>query len=136
MLNEICNCGRCSQTCFVPGKGTLMAKLDIAHAYCNIPVHPDNCHLLGMIWNSQLFINTVLPFRLRSAPKIFSAVADALKWILTKQGVSHSIHYLDDFFTVGSPTSNECSNNLHRIMETCKLLGVPLAPEKTVGPTH
>ena len=41
----------------------------------------------------------------------------------------------DDFFTAGSPTSNECSNNLHQIIETCKLLGVPLAPEKIVGPT-
>ena len=30
----------------------------------------------------------------------------------------------------------ECSNNLHRIAETCKLLGVPLAPEKLVGPTR
>ena len=117
------------------GKGTCMAKLDIAHAYRNIPVHPDDRHLLGMVWNSQLFIDTVLPFELRSAPKIFSAVADALEWILTQQGVSHSIHYLDDFFTVGSPTSKECSNNLHQIMETCKLLGVPLAPEKIVGPT-
>ena len=116
-------------------KGTRMAKLDIAHAYRNIPVHPDDRHLLVMVWNSQLFIDTVLPFGLRSAPKIFSTVADALEWILTQQGVSHSIHYLDDFFTVGSPTSKECSNNLHQIMETCKLLGVPLAPEKIVGPT-
>ena len=83
----------------------------------------------------QPFVDTVLPFRLRSTPKIFSAVADALKWILTQQGVSHSIHYLDDFFTVGSSTSSECNNNLHWIMETCKLLGIPLAPEKIVGPT-
>jgi len=75
------------------GKGTLMANLDIANAYCNIPVHPDDRHLLGMVWNSQLFIDTVLPFGLRSAPKIISAVADALKWILTQQGVSHSIHF-------------------------------------------
>ena len=112
-----------------------MAKLDIAHAYRNIPVHPDDRHLLGMMWNTQLFIDTVLPFRLRSAPKIFSAVADALEWILIQQGVSHSIHYLDNFFTVGSPTSNDCSNNLHRITETCKLLGVPLATGKIVSPT-
>ena len=116
------------------GKGTLTAKLDIAHTYHNIPVHPDDRHLLGMMWNNQLFVDTVLPFGLRSAPKIFSVVADALKWILTQQGFSHSIHYLDDFFTMGSPTSSEC-NNLHRIMETCKLLVVPLAPEKIVGPT-
>ena len=94
----------------VLGKGTRMAKLDIAHAYRNIPVHPDDRHLFGMVWNSQLFIDTVLPFGLRSAPKIFSAVADALEWILTQQGVSHSIHYLDDFFTVGSPTSRRINS--------------------------
>lgn len=105
-------------------KGAFMAKLDIAHAYRNIPVQRDNHHLLIMMWNNQLFIEAVLPFGLRSTPKIFSAVADALEWILTQRGVSHSIHYLDDFFTVGSPTFNGCSNNLHSIAETCKLLGV------------
>ena len=113
-----------------------MAKLDIVHAYHNIPVHPDDRHLLGMMWNNQLFIDTVLPFGLRSTPKIFSAVADTLKWILTQQGVSHSIHHLDDLFIVGSPTYNECNKNLHQITETCKLLGVPLPPEKIVGPTR
>ena len=53
------------------GRGTLMAKLDIAHAYRNIPFHPDDQHLLSRIWNSQLFINTVLPFGLRPARKYF-----------------------------------------------------------------
>ena len=88
------------------GKGTLMAKLDIAHAYRNIRVHTDDHHLLGMMWNNQLFVDTVLPFGLRSAPNIFSAVADALEWILTQQGVSHSIHYLDDFFTAHLPPAS------------------------------
>ena len=32
------------------GNGTLMAKLDIAPAYCNIPVHTNDRHLFGTSW--------------------------------------------------------------------------------------
>ena len=44
--------------------------------------------MLDMIWDEKLFIDTVLPFGLRSAPKIFTALADALEWILLDQGVT------------------------------------------------
>ena len=49
-----------------------MAKMDIQSAYQNVLVHPDDRILLGMKWEDQLFIDTVLPFGLRLAPKIFS----------------------------------------------------------------
>ena len=55
------------------GKGTLLAKVDIESAFRNIPVHPDDRHLLGMLWDNKLYIDTVLPFGLRSAPKIFNS---------------------------------------------------------------
>ena len=84
------------------GPGTL---LDIEHAYRNIPIHPSDRHLLGMEWEGSYFINTVLPFRLRSAPKIFSAVADGLEWSAQKAGVSYLLHCLDDF--LGAPNSDE-----------------------------
>ena len=54
------------------GKGALLAKVNIESAFRNIPAHPDNRHLLGMLWNNKLYIDTVLPFGLRSAPKIQS----------------------------------------------------------------
>ena len=50
------------------------------------PVHPDDRLLLGMEWKGQLFVDTALPFGLRSAPKVFIAVADALMWIFRKYG--------------------------------------------------
>ena len=64
------------------GPHTKLAKIDIAHAYRNIPVHPDDWHLLGMKWEDNIYIDTALPFGLRSAPKIFTAVSDTLEWIL------------------------------------------------------
>lgn len=68
------------------GLGTLLAKIDIEQAFRNIPVHPQDRHLLGTRWSGQLFIDTVLLFGLRSAPKIFSALANGLKWILYQLG--------------------------------------------------
>ena len=72
------------------GRGTLLAKLDLESAYRMVPVHPDDRHLLGMEWEDSLYIDTVLPFGLRSAPKIFNALADALWWIMWSQWSSFS----------------------------------------------
>ena len=47
-----------------------MANFDIKSAYHLIPVHPDDRQLLGMRWRDKLYIDAVLPFGLRSAPKI------------------------------------------------------------------
>ena len=49
---------------------------------------------------NSVYIDRALPFGLRSAPKIFSAVADAVQWILQSRGISNSLHYLDDFILV------------------------------------
>ena len=85
------------------GRGTLIAKMDIKQAYRNIPVHPQDRHLLGMQWKGEVFVDMVLPFGLRSAPLLFTAVADALQWAMQQRGVSWVDHYIDDFVTMGEP---------------------------------
>ena len=117
------------------GPGTLLAKVDIEHAYRNIPVHPADRPLLGMMWKGGVYIDTVLPFGLRSAPKLFSAVADAVEWIACHQGVSFLLHYLDDYLTMGKANSSECSRNLELLIEVCQRLGLPLKWPKLEGPT-
>ncbi len=67
--------------------GALMAKIDIQHAYRNVPVHPDDRHLR---WKDEVLIDKVLPFGLRSAPFIFTAVADALQWIIKQHVQSYT----------------------------------------------
>ena len=54
------------------GRGALLAKSDIRHAYRQVPVHPDDRLLLGMWWQGLVFCDTALPFGLHSAPIIFS----------------------------------------------------------------
>ena len=68
------------------GRGAMLAKMDIKQAYRNILVHPDNRIYLGMQWNGLVYVDSVLLFRLHSAPLLFSAVADALLWIMCRKG--------------------------------------------------
>ena len=63
-----------------------------------------------MQWEGNLFGETALPFGLRSAPKLFSTVADALLWIAEQEGLSQPVmHYLDNFFFIGPPRSPVCA---------------------------
>lgn len=57
------------------GPGTLLAKVDIDRL---IPVHPQDRPLQAVQWNGNIYVDPMLPFSLRSAPKIFNAVADTL----------------------------------------------------------
>lgn len=77
----------------------------------------------------------MLPFGLRSAPKIFNAVADGLEWYLRKCGVRHVFHYLDDFIVLGAPNSTECCEALQQLDSACGILGIPVAEHKRDGPT-
>ncbi len=117
------------------GKGALLAKIDVESAFRNVPVHPHDRHLLGMKWEGCVYIDTVLPFGLRSAPKIFNCITDALQWIAISRGVSYLDHFLDDFITGGAPGSSECADNLASLVGTCGILNIPLAIGKSEGPT-
>ena len=117
------------------GQGTLLAKIDIKSAFRLLPVHPGDRHMLGMQWKEGVYIDTCLPFGLRSAPKLFNILADFLAWIAGQHGLSFLIHYLDDFLTMGPPSSPTCQRNLDTLVQICNYLGVPLALEKVEGPS-
>ena len=117
------------------GQGALLAKIDIKSAYRLVPVHPDDRHLLGFEWGGMYYVDAMLPFGLRSAPKIFTAVADALEWVIRSRGVDIIDHYLDDFIVMGPPSSPCCSQALETMLQTCADLGVPIAADKLEGPT-
>ena len=116
------------------GKGTMLAKIDIKNVFRLLLVHPRDL-LLGMSWSVGIYIDTWLPFGLLSAPKLFNVMADLLCWILQQQGVPELLHYLNDFLTMGHPSSHTCQQNLDIIKRICTQLCVPLAVEKVEGPT-
>ena len=81
-----------------------LAKVDLKETYHMVPVHLQDGPLLGVEWEGRVYVDTVLPFGLQSAPKIFNAVADALEWIVRHRGAGEIDHYLDDFIYYRPPT--------------------------------
>ncbi len=69
------------------GERAILAKMDVKQAYRNI-------------LTSNVYVDNVLPFGLRSAPLLFTAVADALQWIAEQRGIRWVFHYIDDFITI------------------------------------
>ena len=99
-----------------------------------VPVHPQDRILLGMSWKGHYYVDASLPFGLRSAPLIFSALADALEWVVRQAGVKYIFHYIDNFIIVGPPGDSQCEEGLLALQQTAHNLGVVLAEDKTEGP--
>ena len=69
-----------------------------------------------------------------SSCKIFESFSSALHWVVSSQVSNTSVvHVLDDFLFI-SPTYGLCLSALETFQDICRKLGVPLAPDKTVGP--
>jgi len=100
------------------GKGSLLAKIDIKSAFRLLPVHPSDRHFLAMKYGHNLYVDTCLPFGLRSAPKLFNVLADLLSWILHHKHITPVLHYLDDFLTLGPP--NLCPEFVHNQGSMCR----------------
>ena len=70
-----------------------------------------------------------------SSCKIFEAFSSALEWIahykLSTPGI---LYILDDFLIIERDTVT-CLTKLLLFVKTCDDLGVPMAPEKTIGPS-
>ena len=96
-----------------------------------LPINPNDYALLSFVWRGRTYVDTALPFGLRSAPKIFNAVADLIALVLASQGIPHQLHYLDDFLFLTNPHSVQGSNVLAVALESLCQLGIPVAPSKT-----
>jgi hypothetical protein len=66
----------------------------------------------------------------------FENFSTFLHRLTTKESNSeHLDHYLDDFFFAGKANSNDCQSLMTTFINICKNLQVPIADEKTEGPT-
>jgi hypothetical protein len=63
-------------------------------------------------------------------------ISSFLEWAIKERSASESIeHYADDFLFAGRADSSECTNLMSNFSSLCQELGVPLAVEKTIGPS-
>ena len=121
------------------GKGALMAKADIESAFRLLPVHPDDFNLLGIKFNDKFYVDKALPMGASCSPAYFELFSSFLEWVVIREaGSDMVVHFVDDFCFISSANTSS-KQSCHKLVEcfeqVCKRLGVPLATDKSVGPT-
>ena len=120
------------------GTSTLMAKADIKSAFRLLPIKPGDFDLLGMKVGGYFFVDKCLPMGAASAPALFEIFSTFIEWATTDHAkCGRILHYCDDFLAYGGHGEGHesCMHMLKSFQEICQNLGVPLADEKTEGPT-
>ena len=116
------------------GKGCMMATIDLKAAFRMVPIAAEEWDLLGLHWKRKYYVDTCLPFGLRSAPYLFNQFASALHWIMATNYAADVIHYLDDFLLAGPAGQPTCSESAETMLRVCERLGIPVALDKLKGP--
>ena len=109
-----------------------MAKTDISDAFRLIPLHRSQCHVTGLEWNGKYYFDKCLPMGCSSSCKIFARSSSGLEWIL--KNITSLVKILDDFLSVESSDAT-CHKNLYICIALREFLDVPIAHDKTAGPS-
>ena len=111
-----------------------LGKMDVESAFRIIPICPQDRPLLGFHWEGKFYMDAVLPMGCSSSCQIFETFSTALEWIAkTKLGAAGVVHMIDDFLFM-APSKEKCALDMRKFAEMCEGSGIPLAPDKTVGP--
>ncbi|XP_054835512.1 uncharacterized protein LOC129329840 [Eublepharis macularius] len=118
------------------GRGALMAKCDIQSAFRLLPIHPSDQCLLGFKFRDRWYVDKAMPMGCSVACAAFETFSTFLEWVAKdRMGAPFVSHYLDDFIIMAPPNSPACADRLRIFQELAAELGVPLAEEKTEGPS-
>ena len=126
ILEMIYNCGKSAE----------LANIDIKPAFKPLIVNPADFDLLGIKFDNMYYIDKCLPMGCSVSCNLFEKVSSFVQWVVETRCGLHSIdHYLDDFILVGKIISNDSSTLMNTFMDVCDELGIPIAENKTVGPS-
>ena len=104
--------------------GKTFSKLDLSHAYLQVPLDETSRRLVTINTHKGLFEYQRLPFGIASAPSIFQRVMENLL-----KGIPRVCVYLDDILVTGS-TEEEHLSNLAQVLERLGTAGMRLKREK------
>ena len=113
-----------------------LIKLDVEAAYKQVPVRPEDWPLLGFMWEGKYYFERTLPFGLKSSCRLWELYATALHHFFVHDlGITDVVHYIDDFLFV-VPYKELAAQQLQEALALCRELGIPMAEDKTEGPTR
>ena len=104
------------------GKGSVIYKRDLRHAYRQIPVDPCDFRYLGYHWDESLYFDTVLAMGQRNAAMACSRTSNAVMYMHQDDGFLGT-SYLDDLIGVAAASfGDEAYDSLGRLLLDLGLL--------------
>lgn len=117
------------------GKGTELARVYIRQAFGLVIVNPADFDL-GIQFDNKYYIDKCLPMGCAISCSLFEKFSTFLHWVVkSKSGLDTLDHYLDDFIFAGAEGTNNCQLLMDTYFDISSDLGVPIAKNKTLGPT-
>ena len=104
--------------------GKLFSKLDLAHAYQQIPLANESMKYTTINTHKGLYQYTRLPFGVASAPSIFQRTMENIL-----QGLPHTCVYIDDILITGA-NDEEHIHNLEAVLSCLEKAGLRLKLKK------
>ena len=118
------------------GKGALIGKKDLKSAFRLLPVYPGCFDLLGFKLEGNSYIDKMMPMGCSESCSYFERFSIFIEWVVRNEANSYNIkHYLDDFLFAGEGNTDVCNRLMNNFSLVCDRLNVPIANEKSVGPT-
>ena len=118
------------------GSNVEIGKKDIKSAFRLLKIYPGDFDLLGFKLNEYYFIDKSLPMGYSESNCLFEKFSTFIQWAVMNESNSDNLdHYLDDFLFAGKSNTEDCKNLMNSFDRVCCRLGVPIAHEKTEGPT-
>ena len=118
------------------GKSAMIGKTDLKSAFRLLPVYPGCFDLLGFKYNDYYFIDKMMPMGCSESCAYFEKFSTFIEWAVKREARSKDIdHYLDDFLFAGEAHTGECDRLMNSFKNVCNRLNIPIADEKTEGPT-
>ena len=118
------------------GKHAKLGKNDISSAFRLLIVNPADFDLLGICFDGKYYIDKCLPMGCSISCSLFEKFSTFLHWLVeVKSGLKTLDHYLDDFIFAGSDSTSDCSVLMNCFLYVSEELGIPIAENKTTGPT-
>ena len=118
------------------GANCFLYKVDLSRAYRQLPIDPFDWPLLGIAWDSKIFIDLAIPFGLRHGAMACQRATEAVCYVLKKNNDADAEPYIDDFGGVAGPDRREANNQYIAIKTILLDLGLTVAWEKCVPPTR
>ena len=112
------------------------SKMDVQSAFRLLPMYQGEFDLLGFKISNWYFIDKCLPMGCSVSCSNFERFSSFLHWVTEMEsGLREIDHYLDDFLFAGADKTSNCSKLMNTFTEVCSQLGVPIAEDKTEGPS-